>query len=378
MTWKRIRIGDFIETSKELCNISDLTPEDVSGISCDKDFFSPARQIAENTSNYKIVPNGYFACNLLHVGRDRVLPVALNFLKEKRFVSPNYYVFKLTENSFIQKEFFMMMLTSSEMDRYFWYNTEASVHDRVDWDTFCNTELIVPSIDEQIKLSNIYLELKENTEICLKTLKTLNNLINLYIKGIIINSEFIKLGHFIEPYEEINLNNQYGADNLYGISAEKVFTHSMTNLRKVNLSNFYIAPPGCFAYNNITSRNKECLSVTYNMFDKKILVSNRYKLFKIKSNKLLEEYLYLYFTLEEFDRYARYNSWGCAREVFDWEPFINLEIPLPPIEKQRKIAHLFNFIQLKKKKFKEYQTITKKFCSIVFKHFCQKGYVNIR
>ena len=53
----------------------------------------------------------------------------------------------------------------------------------------------------------------------------------------------------------------------------------------------------------------------------------------------------LWFSRPEFDRYARFKSHGSVREIFDWDEMCNVELPVPDIEKQRKIV-------------KAYQTIT--------------------
>ena len=78
MALKRIRLGDYIEPLKEKCGIRNLDPYEVSGVNRYKEFFEPSKQIGEDTSNYQNVPPRYFACNLMHVGRDKVLPIAYN------------------------------------------------------------------------------------------------------------------------------------------------------------------------------------------------------------------------------------------------------------------------------------------------------------
>ena len=95
MSFRNYKIGDFIEPYSERSGIPNLLPEQVSGINIDKEFFAPAKQIGEDTSNYKVVPPYYFACNLMHVGRDYSLPIALNHSGTNKYVSPAYSVFKI-------------------------------------------------------------------------------------------------------------------------------------------------------------------------------------------------------------------------------------------------------------------------------------------
>lgn len=70
MALTKYKLRDFVELYSEKCNISDLSPWNISGVNSDKEFFEPSKQVGSDTSNYKIVPPDYFACNLMHVGRD--------------------------------------------------------------------------------------------------------------------------------------------------------------------------------------------------------------------------------------------------------------------------------------------------------------------
>ena len=133
MALNKVKIGSFVEKHSEKCGLSNLTVNDVSGINRDKEFFEPSKQVGANTSNYKVVPPNYFACNLMHVGRDKVLPISMNHTKENKIVSPAYTVFRITDETMILKEYFFMCLKSDEKDRFFWFNTDSSVRDGMDW-----------------------------------------------------------------------------------------------------------------------------------------------------------------------------------------------------------------------------------------------------
>ena len=49
------------------------------------------------------------------------------------------------------------------------------------------------------------------------------------------------------------------------------------------------------------------------------------------------------------DRYSRFNSWGSARETFDWSELCRVKIPLPPIEEQRSIVNIYTCLEEAKK-----------------------------
>ena len=99
MTLKKIKLGDYLIPFKEKCGISNLTPYEISGINRDKEFFEPSRQTGEDTTDYQNVPPHYFACNLMHVGRDKVLPIAYNHTDSVKHVSPAYSIFCIKDIS---------------------------------------------------------------------------------------------------------------------------------------------------------------------------------------------------------------------------------------------------------------------------------------
>lgn len=150
------KLGDLIEPFYQPCGISNLKLEDVSGINRDKEFFEPAKQVGEDTSDYQIVPKGYFACNLMHVGRDVVLPISCNHSEKEKIVSPDYTVFYIKNENVILKEYFFMMLKSDEKDRFFWFHTDSSVRDGMSWEDFTSLEIQLPSIYIQKKYVDVY------------------------------------------------------------------------------------------------------------------------------------------------------------------------------------------------------------------------------
>lgn len=46
-----------------------------------------------------------------------------------------------------------------------------------------------------------------------------------------------------------------------------------------------------------------------------------------------------------FDRYSRFNSWGSARETFDWSEMERVQIPLPSVEVQQAIVDVYHCME---------------------------------
>ena len=158
-----------------------------------------------------------------------------------------------------------------------------------------------------------------------------------------MRSNYKKLGNYIEACDCLNTSGAITL--LQGISNEKYFQECKSNKNGIDLCRYRICEKGWFAYNRATTRNGEKISIAYRE-EETCLVSPSYKCFRIVDEQQLDpKYLLLWFNRSEFDRYARYKSHGSAHEYFEFNEMCDVEIPIPPIEKQRSIV-------------KTYQTIT--------------------
>lgn len=161
-----------------------------------------------------------------------------------------------------------------------------------------------------------------------------------------VNSEqgnLVSLGDYIELCDERNSAGEYTLDDIRGISTEKKFIDTKANLDGVSLTAYKVVHSDEFAYVSDTSRRGDKIALALNTTDKPVLISSIYTTFRsIDAKKLLPEYLYLIFSREEFDRLSRFNSWGSARETFDWSEFCRIQIPLPDIEIQQELVDTYN------------------------------------
>ena len=131
--------------------------------------------------------------------------------------------------------------------------------------------------------------------------------------------KWVRLGDYIEQCDERNHNNQYSIEIIKGISTNKLFIDTKANLDGVPLQSYKLVSPRYFAYVPDTSRRGDKVALAFNNSGDTCLISSIYCVFKVaKPIELVPEYLYLFFLRPEFDRYARYNSWGSAREVFSY------------------------------------------------------------
>ena len=155
-----------------------------------------------------------------------------------------------------------------------------------------------------------------------------------------------RLGNYIR---EVNIRNRdMRVNNLQGVSISKAFMPSIANTIGTDMSTYKIVERGQFAYGPVTSRNGDKVSIALLEDCDTAIISQAYTVFEvIDTDKLLPEYLMMWFRRPEFDRYARFHSHGSAREVFDWEEMCDVQLPVPPIERQREIVA-------------EYETLTRR------------------
>lgn len=368
MGLSKYKLGNCVELYSERCNIPNLTERDVSGVNRDKEFFEPSKQVGENTSNYKVVPVDYFACNLMHVGRDKVLPIALNHTNKEKYVSPAYTVFKIKENAQILKEYFFIMLKSNEQDRYFWFHTDSSIRDGMSWEDFCDLEISIPPLVIQQKYVAVYNAMLANQQSYERGLEDLRLTCDAYIDQLRNKYKSQKLGAFISMCEEKNEGLQYSIDDVKGISIEKKFIDTKANMEGVSLRPYAVIKPDEFAYVTVTSRNGGKISLAHNNTQNTYICSSSYIVFTITdTDTLLPSYFAMLFRRSEFDRYARFHSWGSARETFDWEEMCDVEIPVPPIEIQQDIVNIYEVYLARKEINEKLKSQIKDICPILIK-----------
>ena len=151
------------------------------------------------------------------------------------------------------------------------------------------------------------------------------------------------LGDFIRQVDVRNTDGK--EENLFGVSVQKMFIPSIANTVGTDFTKYKVVKRGQFTYIPDTSRRGDKIGIALLTDYDEGLVSNIYTVFEVKDeNELLPEYLMLWFSRPEFDRYARFKSHGSVREIMDWDEMCKVELPVPSIEKQRSIVKAYNTI----------------------------------
>lgn len=365
MALNKIKLGKYIELYSKRCNIPKLTNDDVSGVNKDKEFFEPSNQVGSDTSKYKIVPPHYFACNLMHVGRDVVLPIAYNHSGKDKVVSPAYFVFRFKENDELLSDYFFLYLKSNERDRYFWFNTDSSVRDGMAWEEFINVDIELPPLDIQQKYVDIYNAMVSNQECYERGLEDLKLTCDAYIENL-GNNTYRPINNYIERNKKRNQDVIFKKANVKGFNNDGEFIKPM-RLFSGDISTFKIVANGDFVYNSRINSTIKKLSVALNE-ENDLIVSPAYESFYVSNEKeLYPYYLYMLLQREMFAKKVLFNSFGSSTLVFGIDNLGEVEIPVPEIEVQKAIADIYKTYKERKNINDRLKAQIKDICPILIK-----------
>ena len=345
---------------------SDNLDLDVLGVGKDKIFFPTIADLKDvNTSKYKIIKENYFACKLMSVGRDWFLPISLNIEKSNYLISPAYKTFQLKEDSNLNPGYLMLLFQNIEFDRYLGFISSGGIRGELSMDRFLEVDIPLPSNDEvQENIGKTWISIRKNINQIEQKIFNSEKLIKNYFAYLSQKHDLQKIVNFIKLSEDRNSNNIYCDKDVKSLSITKAFIDSSKKIKE-DVSKYSIVKSKEFAFIPVTSRNGEKISISYNKSDP-ILVSNTYPVFKIINSNLIPEYLHAWVSRSEFDRYARYHSWGTAREVFNFDNMENVEIPIASLEEQQNIVNISNNIDKLKKLRENYLSYISKFSQITF------------
>lgn len=339
MALTKYKLGELISTVDERNSIG---LKNFYGLNINKEFMpTVANTEGLDESKYKIVRDKRFVFSGMQTGRDNCIRLSMYSGEKPVIVSPAYTTFEIKRNDLVIPEYFFMLFLTKEKDRYGAFCSDGSIRSNLDWERFLEFEITLPSLEVQQKFVDIYLALQKNLDVYQSKTEELKLVCDGYIEDLRKKLPSQKIGDFIEVSFETNQDLKYSLENLKGISIEKKFIESKANMEGVSLIPYLVVSPDNFAFVPVTSRNGEKITLAINDSKESYIVSSSYNVFKIKGvGQLNPHYLFMFLNSTNFDRYARYHSWGSAREVFTMEDMKEVAIPIPDIKTQQEIVNI--------------------------------------
>jgi len=364
---KWVRLGDYISPRRENNSSLKYGVDSIEGVNSDGEF-QPTKALTDdiNLKPYKVVRHGDIVYNpsRLNIG-------SLAYRTEGMcIVSHLYQVFYIKEEhkSLLSAEFLTLYLRRNEFYRYVDYDNFGS--QRAEYNLNKLSELLIPlpSPNEQRKVVNVWRAFREIKEQNEAKAAPLMQVCQSYIQELKYKYLLQEIGPYIEECNERNLEGKFTEKDVRGIATSKGLIETKANLDGVSLNSYKLVKSKEIAFVPDTSRRGDKMSLWLNDSDKTYIVSSISSVFKVDEEKILPEFLYLWFCRPEFDRYARFNSWGSAREAFSFEDMKRCKMPIPPIDVQRAIVNIYKYANEAKQIAEEADRLSREVCPALLQH----------
>lgn len=361
---KWVRLGDYIEQCDERNSANVNYP--VIGINRDKIFMPTVANLdGVDIAKYKIITKGMFVFSGMQTGRDICIRIGLYDNEQPALVSPAYTTFVINDDKKVLPEYLFMYFNRDESDRYGWFISDSSVRANLDWPRFLDIEIPLPSPNEQQKMVNVWRAFREIKEQNEAKAAPLMQLCQSYIQELKHKYPMQEIGPYIHRIDERNSDNKI--KEVRSVSVSKNFNTTNAKVDKNNLSNYKIVRENQISFVQTTG-NEKCLCAAINHLGFPIVVTSVNEVFETDEKYLLADYLHLIYRRTETDRYARFNSWGSARETFTWEDMTRFTIPLPPIEVQQAIVNIYKCANEAKQIAEEADRMSREVCPALLQH----------
>ncbi len=367
MGYSKIRLGELLEQCDARNIKNQYNADDVRGISTGKEFIATKANLSGvSLTSYKVVGHGEFAYVADTSRRGDKIAIAYNSMECRIIISAIYTVFKVKRTDLLDADYLFMYFNRPEFDRYARFNSWGSARETFDWSEMCDMEITLPPIHIQQKYVAVYRAMVANQQSYQQGLEDLKLTCDAYIEELRRKTPCEKIGKYLISSDERN-TLKLSVDAVRGLSVSKDIIETKANMSGVSVANYKILPPRHIAYVSDTSRRGDKMSLGFNRTDETFLVSSISTVFTTNMRYLLPEFLMLYVCRGEFDRYARFHSWGSARETFDWEEMQDVEIPIPPLDIQQSIANIYQVYLTRKSINEALKSRIKSLCPILIK-----------
>ena len=366
-------LGDLLELTTETNANNEYGARDVRGMTITKEII-PTKADVSNTdlSKFLVVHPGEFVFNPRTHGKK--IGFGYNDTDSSFLISWNNIAFRIKDSmrDKVLSEYLFFHFNRAEWDREACYRSWGSSTEVFTWEALCEMELDLPSITVQQKYVDIYNSMLANQRCYERGLEDLKLVCDAYIENLRRKTPTQKIGVYLTQSDR---RNDIGltVESVRGLATSKAMIPTKADMDGVSLNNYKVVPPRYIAYVPDTSRRGDKVSLGFNDTDETFLVSSISSVFGTDLSVLIPEYLMLFLTRSEFDRYARFNSCGSARETFNFEDMCDVEIPIPDISVQKAIADIFTAYKTRKLINERLKAQIKDLCPILVKGAVEEG-----
>lgn len=357
------KLGSLLETVDERNN---LGIREFYGINIDKEFMpTAANTTGLDESKYKLMRRNRFVYSGMQTGRDECIRISMYNHDAPILVSPAYTTFEVKSKDFLIPEYLFMYFLSKEKDRYGAFCSDGSIRSNLDWNTFCDIEIMLPLISIQQKYVDIYNAMLTNQQCYEKGLDDLRLAFEVLLEQQKYESNRKQIGELLNEVDYRNSNKKFS--NIQGININKLFMPSVANIKNVDLSKYKIVKRGQFAFSGMQTGRDECIRIALSDCDIPFIISPAYSVLECIDTTVLPEYIYLWFMRKQVDRLGGFMSDGSIRTNLDMDRFFEIEIPIPNIYVQHSIVDIYKAYNIRKEINEKLKAQLKDICPILIK-----------
>lgn len=361
-----VKLGDYIEQCDERNSKGDFLLDSVRGISIEKKMiFTKANMEGVSLKPYKLFKPKEFCFVTITSRNGNKITLSMNYEEDTYLVSSSYVVFKIKDKSLLLPDYLYLLFCRPEFDRYARFNSWGSAREAFSYEDMCRVEIPLPSLAEQQKVVNAWKALREIKEQNEEIAAPLMQVCQSYIQELKHKYECVEIGPYIIRFDDRNADNKIKI--VKSVSVTKEFNDTNAKVDKSNLRSYKIVCPNQISFVQTTG-NEKCLCAAINHFGYPIVVTSVNEVFETNQDILNPDYLHMWFRRKELDRYARFHSWGSARETFTWEDMKRVRIPLPPLSVQQAIVNIYNCANEAKKIAEEADRMSREVCPALIQH----------
>ena len=373
MASTKCKLGSYIELRENTNADLSYGIPDVRGVNNLKELMPTKADLnGRDLSKFQIVYPGEFVFNHRTSRNGSKFSIAYNDGAKPIICTEDYVVFRIKPEceKELSARWLYMFFNRPEFDRYVITNSWGSSTEFYNWEDVQAVELELPPYPAQQKYVDIYNAMLANQQSYEHGLADLKLVCDAYIEDLRRKHPIEAIGPYIKRHNIKNGPN--GTKNVMGVSTSKEFREPSAKVNRDELSNYKVVRPRQISFVQ-TTHNEKVFAYAFNNTPSNIVVTSVNEVFSVDENKLLPEYLSMFFNRTEFDRYARFHSWGSARETFTWDDLIKVKIPIPEIAIQKSIVDIYNVYKQRKKLGEELKAQIQNICPILIKGSIEEG-----
>ena len=331
---------------------------DVPILGVTRDGFIPPKQEGADTSLYNVFYKNDFVFN---PARMELNSIYLNLEYEKAICSSLYEIFYVSKPEELLPEYLNLFIKRDEFARYCWYDAMGSARNYFRVSNMQDMLIPLPSLERQQKLIDTHKGIKFLAKQNEAMAAPLMQLCQSRLQELKHKYPLTEIGPYIELCDETNAESiPY---KMLGINKDKVFMPTAANVSTVDIKKYKVVKAGRFVFSGMQTGRDVCIRISLYDDTEPCLVSPAYTTFTIKENMgLMPEYFFLYFRRSEMDRLGWFVSDSSVRSNLDWNRFVDIKIPMPPVEEQQAIVNIYKCAAECKRIAEEADRLSREIC----------------